>query len=189
MYVTLALVLLGAIGFGVYFSANQWKRIDSNKSEVSQLTETQPSNNSANPENVNSAIISNTNVATPILTLTPTPTPISYAGSYEYSKGDYWGSLKINEIGKTYPKPFKFSFEVGRAGRCAGDISGVAKWTKSNLAVATIKNEMFDTDSSIYNKPNCRITFIFSGSKIKVSEDGCLERHGAECDFEGNYNK
>jgi hypothetical protein len=70
MYATLALVLVSAISFGVYFLVNQSKQNDANKSQVAQLTETQL-NNSTNSENINAPIISNTNIDTP----TPIPTP------------------------------------------------------------------------------------------------------------------
>jgi len=45
MYATLALVLVSAIGLGIYFMMNQSKQIDSNKSQVTKITETQPKNN------------------------------------------------------------------------------------------------------------------------------------------------
>ncbi len=71
VYATLAAVLVGAIGFGVYFLLNQPKQNNSNKSEVAQVSATQPNNNSANSESVNAPIISNENTFTP----TPIPTP------------------------------------------------------------------------------------------------------------------
>ncbi len=70
MYAMLALVLVSAIGVGVYFWENQSKQDDSNKSRAVQTSPTQPSNNSANSENINASIVSNTNITTP----TPIPT-------------------------------------------------------------------------------------------------------------------
>jgi len=67
MYATLALVLIGAIGFGVYFSVNQSKS-DSSKNQVTQLAETQTNNNLTNSGTVNnlnlSNLITNTNEIT-----------------------------------------------------------------------------------------------------------------------------
>ena len=50
MYATLALVLISAIGLGVYFLTNQSKQNDLNKNEVAQITKTQPKNNPSNSE-------------------------------------------------------------------------------------------------------------------------------------------
>lgn len=183
MYATLALSFLVAVAFGIYFFANKSKQFIPNKNEAAQVSQAQP-NNLPYSENINAPANSNVN----IINQTTTPTPISYTGTYEYKKGDYYGSLKINEVGKTYPKPFKFSFDVGRVGRCTGGMAGIAKWTKENLAIASIKNEGFDPSDS-FGKPFCRLTFNFSGKKIKVSQDSCNYFSGAECDFEGTYSR
>ncbi len=73
MYATLALVLVGAIGLGIYFLANQSTQNNSNKNEITQLSATQSNNNSSNSENTNALVVSNVN--TDVLTPTPTPTP------------------------------------------------------------------------------------------------------------------
>jgi serine/threonine-protein kinase len=188
MYATLAIVLIGAIGFGVYFLTNQSKQNDSNKSEVSQLTETQPNNNSANPENVNAAIISNTNVAAPVPTLTPTP--ISYAGSYKSFQNGISGRLTIKEIGSTFPKPFNFTFQTATEG-CVGEIQGIAKWTKNSVASFRRKNDNYDATNE-YERPYCQITFAFAGNKIVVKENqyGCMTYYGVRgCGFDGTYSK
>ncbi len=75
MYATLALVLVGAVGLGVYFFANQSKQNDSNKSAIAQITQTQSSNNSTNSKNENASVVPNTNLNTNIVTPTPNPTP------------------------------------------------------------------------------------------------------------------
>jgi hypothetical protein len=59
------------MGVRVYFWENQSKQDDSNKSRAVQTSPTQPSNNSANSENINASIVSNTNITTP----TPISTP------------------------------------------------------------------------------------------------------------------
>ena len=46
IYATLAPVLVGVIGLGVYFLSNQSQQNDANKNEVAQISATQPSNNS-----------------------------------------------------------------------------------------------------------------------------------------------
>ena len=61
MYTTLALVLISAIGFIVYFLANQSKQNDSNKNEIAQDSATKPNNNSANPTTNSPANRTNTN--------------------------------------------------------------------------------------------------------------------------------
>lgn len=66
IYATLGLFLVGAIGLGVYFFANQSKQISSNKNE--QVTQTQPNSNSVNSGNASVQV--NSNITTPI----PTPT-------------------------------------------------------------------------------------------------------------------
>jgi serine/threonine protein kinase len=71
IYATIAFVLVSAISVGVYFWENQSKQDDSNKSRAVQTSPTQPSNNSANSENINASIVSNTNITTP----TPISTP------------------------------------------------------------------------------------------------------------------
>jgi len=75
MYATLSLVLVGAIGLGVYFFANQSKQNDSNKSAIAQVTQTQSSNNSTNSKNENASVVPNINLNTNIVTPTPNPTP------------------------------------------------------------------------------------------------------------------
>ncbi len=76
IYATLAFVLVGVVGLGVYFLANQLKQNDSNKSEMVQSTETQISNNLTNFENVNVMTNSNRTVnITPIPSSNPTVIP------------------------------------------------------------------------------------------------------------------
>ena len=58
IYATLALVLVGAIAFSVYL-ANPSKQASPNENEITQLTGTQTTINSANYENVNSLPASN----------------------------------------------------------------------------------------------------------------------------------
>lgn len=68
MYATLGLVLVSAIGFGIYFLANQSKQNNSDKNEVAQVSATQ-TNTPVNAANIRVAIVPNTTVPTPI----PTP--------------------------------------------------------------------------------------------------------------------
>jgi hypothetical protein len=70
MYATLVLVLISAIGLGVYFLANQPKQNNLGKSEVRQVSATQIDNNFANFESIKVPINSNTNIVAP----TPIPT-------------------------------------------------------------------------------------------------------------------
>lgn len=62
MYAALTLILIGAIGFGIYFFTTQSTQINSNKSEVTQISTLQ-SNNSSNLENSNT--VANTNFNSP----------------------------------------------------------------------------------------------------------------------------
>ena len=71
IYATLGIVLAGAVGLGLYFVTNQSKLPDSDKNEMSQLTEKQSGNNLAKSENINAPIISNANVLTPPPVTTP----------------------------------------------------------------------------------------------------------------------
>lgn len=71
MYATVALVLVSAIGLGVYFLANQSKQTNSNKNQIAQVSETQQSNHSANSEGVSALVNSNIDAQIP----TPIPTP------------------------------------------------------------------------------------------------------------------
>lgn len=68
MYTTLALVLVGAIGLGIYFLENQSKQIDSNKNEVAKVNEIQANNGDSNSENVHLATNANAETPTPIST-------------------------------------------------------------------------------------------------------------------------
>ncbi|MDQ6786913.1 MAG: serine/threonine protein kinase [Acidobacteriota bacterium] len=189
MYATLALVLVGAIGLGVYFFANQSKQTDSNKNQIVQVSATQPNSNSLNSENDAASKLPNANVITP-QTITPTPTPISYTGSYKSSQGGVSGRLEIKEIGDGYPKPFNFSFQTA-AEECIGEIKGTAKWVKDNLAIYRIKNNNFDANNK-YDRPYCQLTFTFVGKKIVVKENeyGCMIYYGVRgCGFNGTYSK
>jgi serine/threonine protein kinase len=184
MYATLALVLVSAISFGVYFLTNQTKQLVANTNEVAQILPTQTNKDSANSGNANVPIISNANINTPI------PTPIIYSGSYKYKEGSSFGKLEIKEMGKSYPRSFIFSIETGLPG-CTGAIEGTAKWVKDNLAVFKVKNEYFDSNNE-YDRPYCQITFQFSGKKIVVKENeyGCMTYYGARgCGFNGTYSK
>jgi serine/threonine protein kinase len=70
-YATLALILVVAVGLGIYFLANQSKQSDSNKNEITQVSATQTITNYSNSENVSPAAISNIDAVIP----TPIPTP------------------------------------------------------------------------------------------------------------------
>jgi serine/threonine protein kinase len=89
LYSVISLLLLSAIGLGIYFLTNQPKQIDSNKKELAKLPETK-SSNLEKMENINSVI--NTNLPTPEATPSATPTPLptpNLIGMVDNSGGRY----------------------------------------------------------------------------------------------------
>lgn len=108
MYATLALVLVSAIGLGVYFFANQQKPTDSNRNQVAQLTEKQTKGNLTNSENVNANLTSNSNIAES----TPTPIPTPDKAQLQKVLNQYVKSVekKLNQDGEegfVYKSEFK----------------------------------------------------------------------------------
>jgi hypothetical protein len=113
---------------------------------------------------------------------TPSPTP-DVAGTY----ANQFGTVEITPNAKG----FSFALHVGTA-RCAGEISGNAKWTKVSNAMfrKALDKEVYDDPSSFYYQKSCQLTFKFSADKVQVSQsDGCSYFQGAECDFNGSYRR
>jgi hypothetical protein len=113
---------------------------------------------------------------------TPTPTP-DISGIYANKSG----SLEI----KLVPKGLTFALTVGN-GRCAGEISGGAKWINSSHAVyrARIEKEAYEDPSGLYYQKMCQLTFSFLDKRVDVAQtEGCDYYHGAECDFNGTYRR
>lgn len=152
--------------------------ITDQNANVTTLSNSQTNSSNIAP-NANSATNTNANVDT---SPTPTPTP-NLNGVYQNSSD----KLTIRNIDA---KGISFAITL-TSGGCNGDISGRASWTKqNNIAVARIKKEGFEYDPEFPNmKPYCGLTFVFSGGKVKVSEDSCTWFHGASCGFEGSYSK
>ena len=92
------------------------------------------------------------------------------SGSYLSREGE----LVIRDKGRS--RPLEFSFTVGNSrGTCTGEVEGKARWVSRGTAE-------FSDDS-------CQLTFVFAGSRVRVSEGPNCGYHGAACGFAGTYRR
>lgn len=120
---------------------------------------------------------------TPTATPSPTPTP-EIAGKYTGPTGE----LDISDVTE---KSFTFDLSVGNTDG-SGGIDGKA--IRSTPATATFSQiipdeTVYNDPESVFYKKKCRMTFRFSGGKVKVSEDdyACSYWHGVKVDFNGTF--
>ena len=92
------------------------------------------------------------------------------SGSYLSREGE----LTIRDKGRS--QPLKFSFSVGNSrGTCTGEVEGNARWVSRGVAE-------FSDDS-------CKLKFVFTGTRVRVSEGPDCGYHGAACGFAGIYRR
>lgn len=119
---------------------------------------------------------------TPAPSPTPTPTP-ELAGKYTGPTGEV-------DISDVTEKGFTFGIGVGNENG-SGSVDGKAVWTTPTVGIfSKIPDQaLYDDPESSYYKKKCKLTFRFTGGKLKVSEDdyACSYFHGAQVDFEGTF--
>lgn len=93
------------------------------------------------------------------------------AGTYTKSSHGSGAQVVVKPLDATHAK---VSIDVGAAG-CAGQVEGTG-----TVAGNTVHLRV---PSTMATDGMCSIDLVFSGSRIKISEDSCLEFHGASCDF------
>ncbi len=166
MYATLAIVLVGAIGLGIYFLANQSKQNDLNKNEVAQVSAIQANDNFANSENVNASVNSNINIDTP----TPIPTPVSVSVKVQLlgqGAGQYCPYPGLKVLLKTQGKNFTATTnEKGFA-----TFKNIPCGDSATLSSPEFTEGMRDTPWKINQKLNCSGQTINLGAYGNLSEE------------------
>jgi serine/threonine-protein kinase len=104
--------------------------------------------------------------------------------------GKFFGKFGEVDVSGANDKGFSFKIAVGHQNG-SGEIDGKANWTSDSVAVfSQIPDpELYNDPDSSYYKKKCKLTFRFSGPRLKVTEDdyACAYWHGASIDFEGTY--
>lgn len=122
---------------------------------------------------------------------TPSPTPAPTATPTPDVSGTFTNEFGTLEIDQLSIKGFSFDLNIG-TGRCTGNVSGKARWLKNGVAVYRVipdQEEYSNPEGSYYQK-TCQLTFKLSGDKVDVSQtEGCAYFHGAECAFNGSYQR
>ncbi len=92
------------------------------------------------------------------------------SGSYLSREGE----LVIKDKGMS--RPLEFSFTVGNSrGTCTGEVEGKARWVSPGKAE--------------FSDESCKLTFVFAGRVVRVSEGPDCGYHGAACGFAGTYRR
>ena len=131
-------------------------------------------------------------IPTPTPEPTPSPTPTPSPAPVEDYDGKYSGKNGVVVITGASEKGFSFKMNTG-SGNGVGEIEGAAKWTNATSATYSSipDQELYDDPEGIYFKRKCRMTFRFTGNRIKVSEDdsACNYFHGAGATFNGTFTR
>ncbi len=109
----------------------------------------------------------------------------TYYRSDEYGRGD----ITFREVkrGKTKILNFEISIAGATRGTCIGGLKGKAKWIDAN--VAEFNGDFNERNPETGEAIGCRITFVFSGSRVILREDDCNDFHGVSCQFEGTFKR
>lgn len=129
--------------------------------------------------------------STPTPTPTPSPTPSVTPIPPAEREGRYTGSYGSALISEADEKGFTFKLNTGNGAGGVGALDGKASWIDPTTAVHTNipDQENYDDPESIWYKKKCKVTFKFSGTKLKTTDGGgpCLYYHGAGSTLSGTF--
>lgn len=122
-----------------------------------------------------------------LLTLALTVSAQNRSGTYYLNNKHIRNDITFREVkrGNTVILNFEISISNVTHPPCLGGLKGRAKWTDAN--VAEYNRDFTEIDSETGETASCRLTFIFSGSRVIVRENDCGSNHGVSCDFDGTY--
>lgn len=179
--VALAIALVFLTGFGIFVL----RRLGTFASSPNRV-DGEPAAVAATPSPDDS-------LAAPVATSpteSPTPTPSPTTAPTPPVNGKYGDRSNMLSISGADKKGFEFDIEM-RTSAGTGDINGRALWTATTTAVYSEipGKEIYNDPEDPYSRKGCKLTFRFSGRKIKVTEDSydCQPFHGKSVSFNGMY--